>query len=240
MKKKFMCLIIMLMSVVGCSKNDNISDITFSNIEDCNRKPELLIGKDDVNIYTYCINNLKVNINNKQKDLKEYVNSNDNSIERIIETLKVYDVIYDGGTKIYKGNNITLIRCNTLEGNKDIYIGNFDMKHKSNFCKEDNSTFIKTYTIESIKEYTKQQYTEDGIEVTYGNSFEVKLKDLEGKEDVVIINNLWDIELEKNKTYEFEFMFYDGITNIEDSTEYIFKNSQIIEIIETNRFINKK
>jgi len=240
MKKKIIYLILMLICITGCNKNDSILDITFSNIDDCNRKPQLLIGKDNINIYTYCINNIKVNTSNKQINLKEYLANNDNSIENIIKTLILDDVIYDGGTKIYKGNNITLIKCNTLEGNKDIYIGNSDMKYKSNFCKENNYTFFKTYTILSASEYTKQQYTEDGMEVTYGNSFEVKLKDFKGKEDVVIINNIWDIKLEKDKTYEFEFMLFEGATKIEDSIEYIFKNSQILEIKENNKGINNQ
>ena len=108
------------------------------------------------------------------------------------------------------------------------------MKYKENFCKENNHTFIRTYTIESIREYKEQQY-ENGIPVTYANSFEVKLKDYKGNEDVVILNNFWDVNLEKGKSYEYEFMLYDDSTNIQDSAQYIFKNSQIVEVRETSK-----
>ena len=238
MKKKIIYLILMLICITGCNKNDSISDIVFSKLDDCNNKPQLLMEKEDINIYTYCIDDVMITVNKKQINLKEYINSNENSIEKIIEILNKYDVAYDGGTTIYKGNNITLIRCNTLDGNKDIYIGDSSMKHKENFCKENNSTFVKTYIIQNIEEYTEQQY-ENGIPVTYAISYQVKLKDFEGKEHVVIINNIWD-KLEKGKTYEFEFMFYDYLTDIKDDTQYIFKNSNIIEIRETNKNIDEQ
>ena len=235
MKKKIIYLILMLFIVTGCTKNDSVTNITFNNISDCNNKPQLLVTKEDINIYTYCINDVMLNVNNKKFDLKEYINSKEKPIEKIIEILKVDDVIYDGGTTIYKGNNITLIRCNTLDGNKDIYIGDSNMKYKENFCKKNNYTFIKTYTIRNIEEYTEQQY-ENGIPVTYAISYQVKLKDFEGNEHIVIINNIWD-KLKKGKTYEFEFMFYDYLTDMKDDTQYIFKNSKIIEIRETNKNI---
>lgn len=233
MKNKLVYLIFILLFITGCSKNDSVSDIVFSKLDDCNHKPQLLMKKADMNIYTYCINDVMVTVNKKQFDLKEYINSNEKSIEKIIEILNIDDIAYDGGTKIYRGNNITLVKCNTLDGNHDVYIGNLDMKYKSNFCKENNHTFIRTYTIESIREYKEQQY-ENGIPVTYTNSFEVKLKDYKEIEDVVIINNFWPVNLEKNKTYEFEFMLYENSSNIEDNAQYIFKNSQIVEVRETN------
>ena len=236
--KKIIYLILVLICITGCNKNDSISDITFSNIDNCNKKPQLLLKKDNVNIYTYCINDVMVTANKKQFNLKEYINSNENSIEKIIEALNKEDIAYDGGTTIYKGNNITLIKCNTVDGIKDIYIGDSNMKHKENFCKENNYTFVKTYKIQNIEEYTEQQY-ENGIPVTYGISHQVKLKDFKGEEHTVILNNVWD-KLEKDKTYEFEFMFYEYLTDVKDDVQYIFKNSYIIEIRETNKDINNQ
>ena len=34
-----------------------------------------------------------------------------------------------------KDKNITLIKCNTIDGNKDIYIGDYNLNFKSNICK---------------------------------------------------------------------------------------------------------
>lgn len=229
MKKIFgLCGIFILLS--GCGRNYSIS---FQNQNECN-KPQLLLTKNDKNIYTYCPENTKVKINKKEIELKKYIEDNDEAIDKIIKTLELEDIFSDGGTQIYKGD-ITLIKCNTLDGNKDIYIGNKNLKFKPNFCKNNNYTFTRTYTVKDIAEYTEQQYTDDGIPVGYGNSFKVMLSEFQGDTKTVIINNLWDITLKKNKTYEFELMIYDDATDIKDNIEYIFKNSTIIEIRETNK-----
>ena len=38
-------------------------------------------------------------------------------------------ILKDGGTTIYKSNtyDITIIKCNTIAGNKDIFIGDYTM-----------------------------------------------------------------------------------------------------------------
>lgn len=229
MKKIFMlCGILILLS--GCERNYSIS---FQNQNDCN-KPQLLLTKNEKNIYTYCLEKLKVKINKKEIELKNYIEDNDGAIDKIIKTLELEDILDDGGTQIYKGD-ITLIKCNTLDGNKDIYIGSKDLKFKQNFCKNNNYTFTRTYTVKDISEYTEQQYTDDGIPVGYGNSFKVTLSKFQGDTKTVIINNLWDITLKKNNTYEFEFMLYDDAVDIKDDIEYIFKNSTIVEIRKTNK-----
>lgn len=228
--KKIIIIFTILTILSGCKNN---TEITFQNQEDCN-KASLLLEQTDKEIYTYCIENSKIKIGNEELELKNYIEDNENAIDEIINKLKIEHALNDGGTIIYKGD-ITLIKCNTLEGNKDIYIGNKDMVMKQNFCKNNNYTFTRTYEIEGISEYTEDQYTEDGISVSYGNSFEVTLSEFEGDTKTVIINNLWDINLEKNKTYEFEFMLYENKTNIQDDIEYIFKNSTIIDIRETNK-----
>lgn len=234
MKRKIFNLLligVLIVSLTGCGKEKKL-DIDYQNQSDCH-KPQLLLTKNEKNIYTYCIENTKININKKDIELKKYLEEEADSIDNIINSLKLEDTLLDGGTQIYKGN-ISLIKCNTLDGNNDIYIGNKDMKFKENFCKNNNYTFIKTYTVKDISEYTEQQY-EDGIPVSYGNSFKVKLSEFQGDTKYVIINNLWDITLEKDKTYEFEFMLYDDAKDVKDDIEYIFKNSIIVEVRKTNK-----
>lgn len=222
---------ILVIGLTGCGKEKK-HYINYQNQSDC-RKPQLLLTKNKINIYTYCLENTKININEKEIELKEYLEDETNAIDNIIKTLRLEDTLWDGGTQIYKGN-ITLIKCNTLDGNKDIYIGNKDMKFKQNFCKNNNYTFIRTYTVKDVSKYDGQQY-EDGVPVSYGNSFKVKLSEFQGDTKDVIINNLWDITLKKDKTYEFEFMLYDDAKNVKDDIEYIFKNSTIVEVRKTNK-----
>ena len=229
---KILILIIFVMTLSGC--NNKITNVETKRLNTCNNKPQLLLTKEDKNVYTYCLEDTKINIDKKTYNLKEYIKNNDNAIEKIIATLKHFSTLYDGGTKIYKSDTITLVKCNTIEGNKDIYIGNENMEFKENFCKDDNYTFVRTYKIKNIEKYTEQQY-ENGIPVTYSNSYKVELKEFQGKTETVIINNLIEMPLEKDKTYEFEFMLYDSAINIEDTIQYIFQNSTIVEVRETNK-----
>ena len=202
--KKYMKIIlgcICLIGLTGCQ--NNITDVSSNMDDNCNHKAQLLVEQKDRKIYTYCLNDVIIKINNKEEDLKNFINKDDKAIDKIIDILKLKDSFLDGGTKLYKGENLTLIKCNTLDGNRDIYIGNQNMEFKQNFCDNNNYTFVRTYTVKSVKKYTEQQYTDDGTPVSYGNSFEVELYQFQGETQKVIINNLWDIELKKDKTYEF-------------------------------------
>ena len=79
--------------------------------------------------------------NKNQTSLKKYIinstESVDKSIENITNLLNKQSILKDGGTIIFKNKdkNITLIKCNTIEGNKDIYIGDYNLNFKSNMCK---------------------------------------------------------------------------------------------------------
>lgn len=224
---------ILIIGLIGCQ--DKITNISLKVNDNCNNKPQLLIEQNKRKIYTYCLNNTTIKINDKEENLKEFIKHDNKAIDKIIDTLTLESTFSDGGTNIYKGNNLTVVKCHTLDGNRDIYIGNENMKFKSNFCDNNNYTFVRTYTVKSIKEYNEQQYADDGIPVSYSNSFEVELNEFQQEKKKVIINNLNNIKLEENKTYEFEFQLYEDAKNIEDSIDYIFKHSNIIEIRETNK-----
>ena len=222
----------LLIGLTGCQ--GKITDVSSNTNSECNHKAQLLVEQDDRKIYTYCLNDVTIKINDKEENLKNFIETDDKAIDKIIDTLELEGAFSDGGTKTYRGENLTLVKCYTLDGNRDIYIGDQNMKFKQNFCDNNNYTFVRTYTVKSIKEYNEQQYTEDGTPVSYSNSFEVELHQFQAETKKVIINNLWDITLEENKTYEFEFQLYEDAKDVKDTIDYIFKNSNIIEIRETN------
>lgn len=45
------------------------------------------------------------------------------------------ETIDDNGTVLYKTNYLSLLKCNTIDGNKDIYMGNENFVYKSDYCK---------------------------------------------------------------------------------------------------------
>lgn len=191
---------------------------------------------DKYNLYYYEIDNVIYFDKEKEVDLDEALVNKDITIDDIVSHLK-YDVgFYDGGTTIYKNNgvfkeNLELLKCKTLDGNNDVYIGYSGMGYRNNFCLDNNRTFTKTYTIKSIEDYDQNQI-ENGVEVSYSKSLRVLLSD-EINEEYVILNNFWD-EIEVNKTYEFELMPHSD-SNLEDNISSIFKNSTIVGTKETDK-----
>ena len=74
--------------------------------------------------------------------LKDYITKSyqttDDSIKHLTDIMNYVDTLKDGGTTIYKSNayDITIIKCNTISGNKDIFIGDYTMNFDSDsMCK---------------------------------------------------------------------------------------------------------
>lgn len=69
--------------------------------------------------------------------LKDYITKSyqtiDDGISHLTDEMNLVDTLRDGGTKIYKSNDndITIIKCNTVLGNKDIFIGDYLMDFDS-------------------------------------------------------------------------------------------------------------
>lgn len=102
---------------------------------DDNSIKELNIN-DDYNIYL--VNSIVIyEENNTQMQIQDALKNGYLDRNKIIEKLKLVYALYDGGTTIYKksGENITVILCSTLDGNNDIYFGNYDMNYQESYCK---------------------------------------------------------------------------------------------------------
>lgn len=74
--------------------------------------------------------------------LKDYMTKSyqtiEDSIKHLTDLMKFIDILKDGGTTIYKSKeyDITLIKCNTVLGNKDVFVGDYSMKFDSDLmCK---------------------------------------------------------------------------------------------------------
>lgn len=160
MKKilKTLFVVLCLVSIVGCSKkeNNNIDNkvsnnndvkpinikVTYKldNIDNCTSGPKLYYKFDNRNIYLVCLNDVYVS---KDKTLKDYldidksnVSNKIKSIERTLTTSSDSISTYkDGGSKKYTNDSMSLLECNTIDGNKDIYIGDKTLSYESDYCK---------------------------------------------------------------------------------------------------------
>ena len=74
--------------------------------------------------------------------LKDYISNTyqtvDDSIKHLTDIMELVDIYRDGGTTLYKKEeyDITIVKCNTIDGNKNIYIGDYSMNFDSHsMCK---------------------------------------------------------------------------------------------------------
>ena len=230
-------LIFMVFIIILTNNKEKYPDITIDKIEvsnnNKNKLVNLLLYTND-NIWYYNIDevkvctknftcyNLGVSLNHKQittDDLKDYYQNkyilNHNNIDKIM--------LWDGGTIIYKNNNYSVIFCNTLSGNKDIYFGPINLIDilDGNYCGHDTSNnkyFTRTYKVLNI-------YPDDDYE--YLN---VTLSQFQAGIATVKIKRSYNLEI--NKNYEFKFYTYKLFN---ETIENIFKNAIISSVNETSK-----
>lgn len=120
---------------------------TIETTESSQCKKTLYMGRENQNIYTYCLDSIKINNGETSQELKDYYQQNNNVIEEIINALTNIQSYDDGGSKLYRdimktdfsNNGLSILQCNTLTGNQDIYIGPQDMEYQTEFCQYDEN-----------------------------------------------------------------------------------------------------
>ena len=199
--------------------------------ESANCVLEKYLELDNYNIYVYCLDDLMLFQDDDLIDLKHKIQDDEKYLDELINVLKLFAELNDGGTKIYKdtdnytNNGLTLIKCNTLDGNKDIYIGPKDMEYQESFCKNPDS---------SVKTFTK---TYEVLNVALSNSDEfiyLTLRQFQYEEvETVKVAKSLNYDITAGKNYEFTFEYTNQ--NIEDNIKSIFTNATLTGIIETDK-----
>lgn len=100
------------------------------------------LNNDNIKVYLEeNVSDLYVTDVGQKMPFKDYANginqTLDRSIKDLTNKLEKTAALDDGGTAIYKDKdkNITIIACNTLDGNRDVYIGDYDLYYKNHMCK---------------------------------------------------------------------------------------------------------
>ncbi len=129
----------------GGPYEDNDIDIELSVVADqtCgNIEFNEYLNNDNIKVYLEeNVSDLYVTDAGKKMPFKDYANglnqTLDRSIKDLTNKLEKTAALDDGGTAIYKDKdkNITIIACNTLDGNRDVYIGDYDLYYKNHMCK---------------------------------------------------------------------------------------------------------
>ena len=116
--------------------------VTLDNVKEDKISFNKYLTKEDRTIYLE--NNIKelyIFDHQRRWTFKYYViNANqslEDSLKSVTDLLEKEANLKDGGTAIYKDKdkNMTVIACNTLNGNKDVYIDDYQLSFKDNMCK---------------------------------------------------------------------------------------------------------
>ena len=114
------------------SKPDVHNDIRFNDYYSMNDRTIYLSGN---------VDEFYIMDNGVKETLKKYVSSTfqtlDDAIKSITDKMQPKEILRDGGTTIHKSKDkdITIIVCSTIEGNKNIYIGDYSMEYEQDMCK---------------------------------------------------------------------------------------------------------
>ena len=227
-------LVIIIISIITYYRNlypkFEIYAISISKSNDDNAVKKYDVN-DNTTIWYYGLDELLLFDDFKSYMMKDALMHNQTSVDKIIKFLdsqtelkniKKFN-LWDGGTAIYSNLMYSIIVCNTLDGNHDIYAGTSDMVSKLNdgYCGHTESTtkkFTRTYYIVSVTD-------DDDV-----NFINVTLKAYQGETAMVRLDRSANITAGRN--YEFTFVNY---YEFEDTINNIFEYSTIIGIKETTK-----
>lgn len=115
------------------SKSENHNSIKFNDYYKINDRTIYLSGNID-EFYVIPEKDTKITLKLYMSNICETFND---SIESITNRLDKKSILKDGGTTIYKSKkkDITMIVCKTIEGNKDVFIGDYSMEYEQDMCK---------------------------------------------------------------------------------------------------------
>jgi len=127
-------------------KNLNVS---YKTEEECTTS-KLVYATEEIKVYTYCLNDIKFNLNNKETSYKEYFKNND-----ITEILPFYGMDKDRTTQVYIDNNkeyskdgFKVFKCNNSNDKKSLYFTNLNSDKQADFCTLKDDDFKFTVRIE--------------------------------------------------------------------------------------------
>lgn len=160
-------------------------------------------------------------LKHKQINLKKFEEYLENQAQyENFKTMK----LYDGGTIIYSKGGMQVMFCNTVDRNRDVYIGNDQMLDNlhGEYCgrtRNKDESYIRTYKVLSsaINENSDWQNI-------------VTLEQNNGSTATILVGN--SFILIPGHTYEFSFYTFD---KFDDTIENIFKYSTLLKAIETNK-----
>ncbi len=131
------------------TSDKKVVKLSYTKEDDCTAS-KLIYATEDIKVYTYCINDLKITENNKETKYNTFFK--DQNITNIIPYSGLGE---DKSTEIYIDENneyakdgIKLYRCNNKNDKKSLYFTSKDTEIQSDFCTFKDDDFAFTFKIE--------------------------------------------------------------------------------------------
>ena len=116
------------------SQQDN-QQIKITKTNDCDNQVIKYYQFEEQKVYLVCLDEITIDGATLEDYFSKTYQTFNDSINSLINNMKLIDTYKDGGTKLYKNDTISIIKCNTIDGNKDIYIGDINLEYQENYCK---------------------------------------------------------------------------------------------------------
>lgn len=193
--------------------------------------------EDEFYVFYSGLKKATININGEKYDLIDAIYNKVISLDEIYKRINMVESYDDGGTTIYsdgfikynksgtikeqKVGSYNIIQCNTLFGNKDVYIGDSNMKFENSFCKMQN--FVRTYKVLNIEDSNDEEF----VYLTLRTFQEEEVETVKVKKEIVK-------DIKEDHTYEFKFNYIED-KKVEDNIKSIFENSELVKVFETTK-----
>lgn len=185
-------------------------------------------------VYLYNTNEVRLQNNLLLKDYLNKYKDLDSLFSSLEDYLIIEKTLKDGGTIIYKtkeknelfAQNLTIIRCNTSDGNKDIYFGEYIdtlTAFENGACGKNffsDVAFTRVYTIKSIK-------------LVENNKYELVIYDDNADKSITFFKTMSDESreiLKENEKFTFHFTNKYGELLKED-IEDIFEKATLVGVV---------
>ncbi len=239
MKNKVLIILGLFIIVVGTvfffKKNDkkesNASslDLNIKETIDCTKDRNFYFDLKGSNYYLVCLDEVEIKVGKKSYSLKEALLNSKITIEEITNDLKETIDYNSGQATMYRDAtldlnnfvNISILKCDTEDGNKDYYIGNREMAYNNNYCRRVCS-FTKTYYVNSINDIDDEN---------------MRLLIQNPKDDSYVEVNVKKIskKISPNSYIEFTFEKNSDQAVAQDTIENIFKTFKLIDLEITKK-----
>lgn len=178
------------------------------------------------NYYLYGLNKITVDYGDHSLELNKALEAKQITVNEIIELIgKENEADYpDGGSIKFHNKDISLLQCQTLEGNQDYYFGPSNMPYAEGFCKEVPyiCSFVRTYLVLDISDSNNEEY----IYLT--------LREFQGEEVATIrVEKKLIQDIQEDQYYEFQF----GSLKVSDKTDIksLFESHVLLSISHTEK-----